>query len=359
MTNRGGIKRSSWLIFRRRLALVRTLLRGSRTRNGLIETVNQEMQGEGYVGDVASALKHDLDALKDEYGCQIVYQRPSKHYVLEDLGELALLDLPDACLEALAFLEASFAEGAALPEHTSIRDLLDRVILLLPAERREQQRGRRAVLSLQISDSPASRIDPAVVATVKRAIVQRQELTFAYRSPRADGATIQHRVAPYAIVFRPEGHVYLDATLLEVTPRDPAAPIPSPVHYRLDRIVTGSLVLLPTMLPPLRLQPPTYTLRYWLNPAVARRRDVAPHFPNTVIDYHEDGSATVTATTTNLWQARQTLLRYGSGCIVLEPAELVELFRTSIREMAASYAVSRSPTITSIRSSTPPSTAPS
>lgn len=342
-STRGGIKRSSWLIFRRRLVLIRTLLRSPLTRDDLIITVNQEMQGEGYVGDTASALKHDFDALKDEYGCRVVYQRQSKRYTLEDLGDLALLDLPDACLEALAFLEHSFPEGAALPEHASIRALLDRVLLLLPAERREQQRGRRAVLSLQISDSPASRFDPEVMATVKRAIVLRQELSFAYRSPRADGATIQHRVAPYEIVYRPEGHVYLDATLLEVTPRDPAAPIPSPVHYRVDRMVPGSLEILPTMLPPLRPQPPTYALRYRLHPDVARRKDVAPHFPNTEIVYNEDGSATVTAITTNLWQARQTLLRYGSACTVQEPAELVELFRTAIVEMATNYGVALVP----------------
>lgn len=96
------------LVFRRRLVLIRTLLRGPLTCDELIAAVNQEMQGEAYVGDVASALKHDLDALKDEYGCRIAYRRQSKRYTLEDLGELALLDLPDACLAALAFLEQSF-----------------------------------------------------------------------------------------------------------------------------------------------------------------------------------------------------------------------------------------------------------
>lgn len=337
MTTRGGTKRSSALIFKRRLALIRALLRGPMTRDQLIATVNQEMLDDGYIGDVASALKHDFDALKAEFGCTIVFQRQSKRYALESLGDLALLDLPDRCLEALAFLDASFPEGAALPEHASLRELIERVLLLLPARRREQQRGRRAVLSLRIADRPAGKIDPAVMETVKRAIVQRQELSFAYRSPRADGATIRHRVAPYEIIFRPEGHAYLDATVLEVSPRDPAAPIPSPVHYRLDRMVPGSLQILPTVLPPLRPQPPTYRLRYRLSPEVARRRDVAALFPSTQIDYHEDGSATVTATATNLWQARQTLLRYGPACTVLEPAELVELFREAIRAMAESY----------------------
>jgi hypothetical protein len=53
-STRGGIKRSSWLIFRRRLVLIRTLLRSPLTRDDLITAVNQEMQGEGYVGDTSS-----------------------------------------------------------------------------------------------------------------------------------------------------------------------------------------------------------------------------------------------------------------------------------------------------------------
>jgi len=343
MKNRGGTKRSSWLIFRRRLTLIRALLRAALTRDELIAVVNAEMRGEGYLGDVASALKHDLDALKSEYGCRIVFQRHLRRYALDDLGDLALLDLPDACLEALAFLDASFPAGAALPEHAAIRDLLDRVELLLPAGRRSEQRGRRAVLSLQLADSPASRIDPAVLATVKQAIVQRRELAFAYRSPRTAGPPMRHRVAPYAIVFRPEGHAYLDATLIDSAPRDPLAPALAAIHYRLDRIVPDSLTILPTMLPPERPEPPAFALRYQLLPAVARQRDVAAHFPDTAIAYHDDGSATVTATTTNLWQARQTLLRYGSGCVVEAPAELVELFRATIQELAAVYGVGGGP----------------
>jgi len=71
------------------------------------------------------------------------------------------------------------------------------------------------------------------------------------------------------------------------------------------------------MLPKERPQPPLYTLRYELTPAVARRRDVASYFEDTMISYHEDGSATVTASVSNLWEARQTLLRYGESCTIL------------------------------------------
>jgi hypothetical protein len=49
---------------------------------------------------------------------------------------LALLDLPPECMEALAFLDASFPAGSALPEQAHIRALLDRVLRLLPASAR-------------------------------------------------------------------------------------------------------------------------------------------------------------------------------------------------------------------------------
>ena len=111
----GGTKRSSWLTFRRRLLLVRVLLRGAASAAELIAAVQAELGEEGYPPAAAAALKHDLDALKAEYGCQIGYQRKRGVYALTDLGDLALLDLPAECMEALAFLDASFPAGAALP----------------------------------------------------------------------------------------------------------------------------------------------------------------------------------------------------------------------------------------------------
>lgn len=129
----GGTKRSSWLTFRRRLLLVRTLLRGPATSAELVARINEELGEQGYPAAAAAALKHDFDALKGEYGCQIRYDRRMRHYVLDDLGELALLDLPDACMEALAFLDASFPSGSGLPDHAHVRSLLERVQLLLPA----------------------------------------------------------------------------------------------------------------------------------------------------------------------------------------------------------------------------------
>jgi predicted DNA-binding transcriptional regulator YafY len=175
-----------------------------------------------------------------------------------------------------------------------------------------------------------------VLTTVKQAIDERRELEFKYWSTFDVDAPRQHRVAPYGIFFRPEGHAYLDATLLEVKPAG-SATIHAAVDYRLDRIVPGTARVLPRMLPPTRPQPRSYPLCYRLLAVVARRRDVATYFPNTHIVYHDDGSATITATITNLWQTRQILLRYGTACEVLEPPELIALFRQTAEGLGEIY----------------------
>src|SRR5262249_42474491 len=150
----------------------------------------------------------------------------------------------------------------------------------------------------QFPESPSEPIDTATLAIIRRAVTRRQELVFEYLSTFDTDTPRRHRVAPYLIFFRPEGHGYLDATVLEVTPSGKEI-IHSAIHYRLDRIVPGSARVLPQMLPPQRIAPPTYRLRYLLLPVVARRRDIAVYFPNTHIEYHDDGSATISATVTN------------------------------------------------------------
>jgi predicted DNA-binding transcriptional regulator YafY len=332
----GGTKRSSWLTFRRRLLLVRLLLRGSTTAADLIAAVQMELGDEGYPPAATAALKHDFDAFKAEYGCQIVFQRERGVYALTDLGDLALLDLPPECMEAQAFLDASFPAGAALPEQANLRALLDRVLRLLPSDRQSQHQQRGSAMRLTLPDTAAGRIDRSTLTAVKRAIEERRGLVFTYWSTFDTAQPRRHRVAPYGLFFRPEGHGYLDATLLEVTPAG-AETLHAAIDYRLDRIVLGSVQVLPTMLPAQRLQPKTYALRYWLLPVVARRRDVAAYFPNTQINYHDYGSASVTATVTNLWQTRQMLLRYGTACEVVEPVELVALFQQTARGLAGMY----------------------
>ncbi|KAB8141852.1 WYL domain-containing protein [Chloroflexia bacterium SDU3-3] len=329
----GGIKRSSQFTFRRRLTLIRQLLREPQRADDLIDAARLALGDESYPVAAQAALKHDLDALKAEYGCDIRFDRSSRRYVLEDLGELALLDLPDTCMEALSFLDATFPEGGAIPQHAYIHQLLKHVRSLLPQSRRDMLARQHGTISLALRDGGTDQIDAATLATVRRACKHR-ELFFRYRSAAFDHES-WFRVAPYEVFFSPEGHSYLDATPLDSSEHIPIRN--EPKHYRIDRIVPGSAKVLPQVLPPTRPQPPTYQLRYRLSSNVAKRRDVATYFPNTVFDYHDDGTATVTATITNIWQARHILLRYGSGCTVESPPELVEMFRDTVRGMVAAY----------------------
>lgn len=336
MTRRGGgTKRSSWATFKRRLLLVRLLLRGPAPKTLLVKSVQLALDNNGYPADVDSALKKDIEALKREFGCEIGFQRKHGYYELRTLGELALLDLTDDCFEALLFLDANFPEGDVLPELVHMRTLLGQIYQLLPEERRDALNKQRPV-HLQRVAPLIDDISLDLLRSLRRAI-WRQEICFEYVSNQPSTPRILHRVAPYEIIFKPDGHVYLDATTLEMKPADSTIRLPTTIPYRIDRIVEGTLQILPSTLPQHRLGVQMYTIRYWLHPNVARRKDIAHHFLESRVIYQDDGSAVVTAKAMNLWQARQTLFRYGSACVVQEPPELVELFRKAIREMTVNY----------------------
>jgi predicted DNA-binding transcriptional regulator YafY len=332
----GGIKRSSALTFKRRLLLIRLFVRGLNRKADLIAAVNTALGEHGYPEDATSAFKKDISALRHDFECTIEHHTDLDIYILHDLGIVTLLDLPDTCLDALAFLDTTFPAGSVLPEYVHVRELLETIQPFIPAERRPKS-TRPSAFTLQVGRRGLDAIDHTLFQTLQRAIHERRELQFIYRSNSPEGAMVRHRVAPYTILFRPEGHVYLDATTLAVEPRLPGTVIPDAAHYRLDRILPESVTILPTMLPPGRIAARTIPITYHLVPAVARRRDLAAHFPETRITYHDDGSATIQAVTTNLWQARQTLLRYGTACAVTEPPELVELFKATARGLAAIY----------------------
>jgi predicted DNA-binding transcriptional regulator YafY len=325
----GGDKRSSWGTFQRRLCVVRRLVRGPADPDALIAAVGAELGTEGYPPDARAALRHDLAALRTEFGCRITFRSPQ--YTLEHPGRLAVLDLPDAELEALAFLETLVTESS-LPNAPQLATLLSRIRTLLPAERQHQL--------AQIEEQP--QVDapdilyapPADILSTLKRVLGQQEITFAYQSPhQPDGRAIQHRVAPYDLIYR-DGHTYLDAycyacDLDELRRRY--------VLYRLNRIVPGSLTVLPQRLPPRAPARPLYTVRYWLAPAVARQRDISLWFTNGQVQFHDDGSAVVTAQTSDLWQARQVLLRYREHCQVLEPPELLAMIRDSLGKMVQTY----------------------
>jgi predicted DNA-binding transcriptional regulator YafY len=55
------------------------------------------------------------------------------------------------------------------------------------------------------------------------------------------------------------------------------------------------------------------------------------------VTFLPDGSAEISAEVSDLWQARQILLRYREHCTVLEPAELVQMMRESVTLLQERY----------------------
>lgn len=327
---RGGDKRSSWQTYQRRLFLVRRLVRGPAQAAVLIADARRELDDEIYPPDAHAALRHDIAALRDEFACDIRYLA-GQGYLLARMGAFGILDVPDEELDALAFLLNNLAESA-LPNAQSIGSLLDRVTALLPEERRRALE-QSAIHPRLDNPQPLSRRDASLLRRLREAL-GICEVAFRYDSPLNPGIS-RHRAAPYDLTYR-DGYTYLEAFCLEC--HDETADLEGRyVFYRLDRIVAGSFRKLPRQLPPGRPPRPIYRLRYRLAPELANRRDMAFWFADSQVAFESDGAAIIQGQTTDLWLARQILLRYREFCRVLEPPELVTIMRECLERMQAQY----------------------
>jgi predicted DNA-binding transcriptional regulator YafY len=325
-----GIRRSSALTNHRRLWLIRRMVRGPATPAELIADARRFFDEEIYPASAATALRHDFDALRDQFECVIERDREGR-YALVDYGRLALLDLPDADLETLSFLVSLFAEGPT-PNAPQVQALFDRILALLPPDRRKVYATSGPHLRM---DTPQQGSSPSneILEQIRRNL-GRQYLSFLYRSTfSAENVIESHRVAPYRLFMR-DGHTYLEAVCHASPYREIERRY---VPYRVDRIVDGSLKVEPTRLPPGEPPRRSHPLRYLLAPQVALRRDIAIWFPRSAVTFLPDGSAEISAEVSDLWQARQILLRYREHCTVLEPAELVQMMRESVTLLQERY----------------------
>ena len=330
---KNGLRRSSATTFRRRLIIFRRLFRSDSSASELIEAVNLELNHDGYPPAATMALKHDLDALKHEYNCVIRFDRKTSCYKLFSVGDFTILDLPSESLDALNFIDKNFPDDNVLAAFVNVQKLLRQIKMLIP----DDTKAKGGIpLTFRNPGRQISEVDKRTYQIIRKAIDNKQMLTFDYTSNFEIHASRRHTVAPYGIFIR-DGHAYLDAVVHSVSPAGHVVANDT-VEYRLDRITRGSTRQLPTSIPPVRPPQSRYPLVYTLGPEVARRRDLASFFNETTITYNDDGSATVNAVVNNLWTTRQILLRYGSACVVSSPPELVQMFRETISQMAAKYA---------------------
>lgn len=325
-----GIRRDSQLTTQRRLGLLRMLLRGPAHAEALIADLRQLLGDDIYPADARTALRHDMAALREGFDCTIVFHQ-HEGYRIVDPGMLTLLDLNEPELTALALLFAAIEEGA-LPQTQALIQLQERLRALLP----EQQR-------LQITQIvPSPRLHTAVAQPRRvtqlidrlQPMLSKCEITFQYRSPYTAAEVLEtHRVAPYELIQR-EGFTYLEAYCLDSSLTKLRG---RTLTYRLDRIEPRSLRRLSRQLPPNRYARRSYRLCYTLAAGIARRQDVPLWFEGSTCSYQPDGSAIVEACITDLWQARQILLRYREHCRVLEPPELIEMMRESAERITLMY----------------------
>ena len=319
-----GRRVSSHRATQRRLLLLVRLLRGPAGVEDLREAVRQAL-GSAYEGLSIRTLEYDLHCLRQEWRAELEYRRSGRHYVLGALP-FPWLDLPDEDLKALAFLYHNFPLTA--PHGNEVRALLDRLVALLPEERRRQVLRLRTIPELDLEVLDRDEVAPDVWAAVEEAVVRRRQLAFVYRPARRggeEGRDHRHVVEPYEVELQ-DGHYYLEGYCLRVQVGSEERRNAGTLRYRLSRMVPGTAQVLPAQIPPGRRPTYTYTLRYLLGPEIACG-GVTPRFPETQVNLLPDGSAEVKARTSNLWRARQILLRYGEHCQVLEPEELVVMMR--------------------------------
>ncbi len=335
-----GNRESQWLVIRRCLAIVRRLQRGPATWQQLVAAVRAdepEAYGLTEGRPLYKRFRRDVERLRDSLGVDIRADRRTNEYTLIE-ADPPLLDLPDADVATLAWLEQTFSPAS--PHYREVRALLGRLQSYLSAERRAQLDQQRTALVLDLGQRDEDRLDPEVEAGLREALVRRRRVEFDYTSPsHEDGHPRRHVADIYEpAYFDPErGHYYVYGYChYAVTPtgRDR---VENYIVYRLGRM--QNLKLLPDKLPPSPPLPKQYPVRYWLAARVARGGVTQRRW--IIIERVEpvDDGVIVHGTTPHPFFAVQELMHYRENCRVLGGSELVTRMRDSVARMADLYGI--------------------
>ena len=131
-----GMKRPSSLASKRRLVLLRRLVQGPAFGPELIAAVRAAPEAVTYPDAAQEALRYDLKLIRRDWSCGIHYESTCG-YVLDDLGQLALLNMGDDLLQAFAFLETTYATDEQ-PMHRQVSALLRVLRLAIPPAARDR-----------------------------------------------------------------------------------------------------------------------------------------------------------------------------------------------------------------------------
>ncbi len=266
-------------------------------------------------------FRNDVQALR-KLSCDIRCDRRSGSYIYNSPFGLGLTQEQ---LTTFALLLNTFNETMMI-HADEIKALLSFFVERLPQEQQKQLARHRFPFSIDLHETTDyHNADAHNIQHIELAIERSRQLKFAYRSLR-EGKEHVHVIEPQPLVFE-RGHVYLNGWSPEYG---------KTLRFRLDYILPGSADVLPTRIVQSRPSPVSYVLRYQLSPEIARN-GVSQHFHEQQVESHPDGSATVTARITDLFETRRILLSYGENCTVLEPPELLKQMRKVAADFSKKY----------------------
>lgn len=317
---------------RRRKTLLTLLHRGPQRYDELIAAIDRDhlfsYDREEEPATIARQqqyqFRRDLRALRLHY--QIKFDTKNKHYFL--LETPFGLSFGQKHIAAFALALDTF-QKMTIPYANDVQDLFSFLLSRLPDDQQKAIVEQKRVLTIELPEkTDYSTIDPFTFNEIERAILRGQQLAFTYRSPRK-GEEVRHVIEPQPLQSK-DGHVYLHGWSVDYQ---------NELRFRLDYILPGTAKMLSIRSMQHRPSQRTYLLRYHLTPVIARN-SVSDQFPEQKMETHPDGSATITAKIDNLFEIRQTMLKYGENCTVEAPPELVALMRPVATHFAQTYLTS-------------------
>lgn len=326
--------------FEAALVIVHHLQKGPADKGELIRVV-QEILPDAY--DKAnpeaqdSSFERDMNTVRRRLEADVVCDRSSNLYYLNDPGPFLRLALSDEAMAGLAFLLEVFDFDGTISDF--VRPLLDLVQKSLSPVQAQQLERFHSTLHLKLQYLDETKIAPIVWQKVNYAVNSRRVLRFAYLSPRYENLEPHtHTVEAYNPVRFHRGHFELPAYCRhEYDLQGWEKSNPGWIRYRLDRIQPDSIEILSETLQLSQRQKRLALVRYRVSPVLARG-GISPHFEEMEVGQpDENGWVEVTGKTADLFEAERLFLAYGQHCMVLSPPALVTRMKQAATQMAQFY----------------------
>lgn len=260
-------------------------------------------------------------------------------------------------LEALALLHTLFADPTKYtpspsefplpaqppqnPFAEEILSLIERLIATLPSKQKRifDTWIRKPYVYLHLDIVTDYLPHRATIDKLIRAISQRQQVSFDYAPMHRQLAVTPHKhVDPYYIT-RQEGHLYL----IGYSHNPFSTNLNKFFEYRVDRIITESIAILPQMIDGTRQRKPI-EFRFWLDASLAKS-SLSQRWLFQTIEHeevtHENGRPVhrllIRAQAYSDFRIIQQLLKYGSKVELIDPPDLREKMRREVDRLHNLY----------------------